>query len=251
MIRLLLQGCHGRMGEGVTEVLRNAEDIEIVAGIDKAEKVHRQPFPVFRRLGDCPVQCDVLLDFSRPDALQSILLYATAKKIKVIIGTTGHSQEQIKELKKASEKIPVLFTPNMSYGINITVELVKKAAEVLGNDHDIEIVERHHNKKVDSPSGTTTWIANQINHVLNDSKQFVYGRKSQGNPRRSEEIGIHSVSGGNICGENQVLFFGEDEVLEITHRVYSRKSYAWGAVRAIRFIVDRPAGLYTMQDLFL
>ena len=238
------------MGTLVASVIKDVEDIKIVAGVDKTGDQNIHAFPVYKSFEECNGEGDVVVDFSRPDALASILHYALESSLGVIIATTGHLKEQIDKLKAASERIPVFISPNMSYGISLTLDLVKQASEVLGKAFDIEIVEKHHNRKVDSPSGTTLSIANQINSVFNGSKRFVFGRKTHNQPRKSDEIGIHSVSGGNVCGENQVIFLGQDEAVEITHRVYSKDAYASGTIRAIRFIADRPHGYYSMNDLF-
>ncbi|MDI3534666.1 MAG: 4-hydroxy-tetrahydrodipicolinate reductase [Thermosediminibacterales bacterium] len=249
MIKVIVNGCCGKMGSVATSILQNREKFKVVAGIDKNCSAGLYDFPVYAEFAECKEKADVVLDFSRPEALHSILEYALEHKARVVLATTGYSQKQLALIKDASKKIPVFTSPNMSLGVNLMFELVKQTARFFGNGFDIEIIEKHHNQKVDSPSGTALALAGEINSVFDNEKDFVYGRKAVNQPRTQKEIGIHAVRGGTIVGEHQVIFAGQNEIFEITHKAHSRDVFGIGAVRAVEFIMEQPPGLYSMKDL--
>lgn len=249
MIRIIINGCNGKMGRVVSQIALEQPDIEVVAGIDRATEANNNPFPVYPSLSECPLGCDVIIDFSVPQALSSLLEEAVKRNIPLIIATTGHSDKDLQQIEKASNKIPIFKAANMSLGVNLMYELVQKAAQALGNSFDIEIIEKHHNQKIDSPSGTAYALADAINKVFLGSKNYVFGRHSKIDRRSPSEIGIHAVRGGTIVGEHTVIFAGSDEVLEITHTAQSKHIFAVGALLAARFITGKPCGIYDMQDL--
>jgi len=250
MIKLIINGCNGKMGQVVSHVAMEQPDIEVVAGIDKIPESKKNPFPVYPSLKDCPLDCDVIIDFSVPQALPDLLEEAVKRHIPLIIATTGHNDKDLQLIKESSNQIPIFKTANMSLGVNLMYELVQKAAQVLGSSFDIEIIEKHHNQKIDAPSGTAYALADAINKVFLGSKNYVFGRHSKTDRRSPAEIGIHAVRGGTIVGEHTVLFAGNDEVLEITHTAHSKQIFAVGSLLAARFIINKPCGLYDMQDIF-
>lgn len=248
MTKIILHGCFGKMGQTIAEIVKETEDIQIVAGIDRFNG--SADFPVFSSLDECTVDADVIVDFSAPEAVVSLLDTAPARKIPVVVCTTGLSKEQIQLVKDAANHIPMLFSANMSLGINLMLHLVKKAALVLSESgFDIEIIEKHHNRKKDAPSGTALYLADAINSEFDYAFSYNYGRSHQTEPRAKNEIGISSLRGGNIAGEHQVIFAGEDEIIEIHHKAGSRRIFAVGAIGAARFLKGKPAGLYTMSDV--
>ncbi|HEY8349349.1 MAG TPA: 4-hydroxy-tetrahydrodipicolinate reductase [Clostridia bacterium] len=248
MIKILLSGCNGKMGQVITRLSEQYDDLSIVAGYDITDS-GKNPYPVFSDLRKCSVRPDVLIDFSNPAALESILTYATSTEIPVVIATTGHSQTQARMLKKTSEIIPVFYSANMSLGINLLIGLVKKAAKLLQTSFDIEIVEKHHNQKIDAPSGTALAIADAVNSVLDQKHEYVYDRHSRRKKRSRNEIGIHAIRGGTIVGEHSVIFAGNDEIIEIRHSALSKEIFATGALSAARFIIGKKPGMYDMNDL--
>ena len=248
MIKILLSGCNGKMGQVITRLSEQYDDLSIVAGYDITDS-GKNPYPVFSDLRKCSVRPDVLIDFSNPAALESILTYATSTEIPVVIATTGHSQTQARMLKKTSEIIPVFYSANMSLGINLLIGLVKKAAKLLQTSFDIEIVEKHHNQKIDAPSGTALAIADAVNSVLDQKHEYVYDRHSRRKKRSRNEIGIHAIRGGTIVGEHSVIFAGNDEIIEIKHSALSKEIFATGALSAARFIIGKKPGMYDMNDL--
>jgi 4-hydroxy-tetrahydrodipicolinate reductase len=223
----------------------------VVFGADSFPKP--LPFPVYKKLADAPntANADVLIDFSHPSALPELLDYAKSRGLPVVVATTGYSEMEIAEIKKASEIVPVFFTFNMSLGINLLADLARKAAEVLGADFDIEIIEKHHNLKQDAPSGTALMLADAIEPALNYAPRFIYDRHNMRRARKKEEIGIHSVRGGNIVGEHEIIFAGTDEVITLSHSAGSKEVFAVGAFRAAQYIAAKKGGngLYTMKDL--
>lgn len=247
MIKVLLSGCSGKMGNAVINYAEENSDIEIIAGVDSAPR--KLPFPVFGSFADVTVKPDVIIDFSNVSALDGLLNFALKNSIPTVIATTGYSDVQIADIKAASKKIPVFFTANMSLGINVLCSLAKRAASVLGNDFDIEIVEKHHNRKLDAPSGTAIMLANAINSVFEDTYSYEYDRHSKRRMRPKNEIGIHSVRGGTIVGEHDVIFAGHEEVITLSHSAQSKGVFASGAFAAARFLQFAPAGLYDMNDL--
>ena len=248
MIKIILCGCNGRMGKVISRCVSERDDCEIVAGVDMAG-VGDGGYPVFPSPLQVPVSGDVIIDFSHPSVLDGLLEFATHHKIPVVISTTGYSEEQVKKIKAASEQIPIFFSGNMSLGINLLIELSKRAAAVLGPDFDIEIVEKHHNNKIDAPSGTALMLANAVKEEMEPPVQFVYDRHTQREKRSKQEIGIHSVRGGTIVGEHDVIFAGHDEVITLSHSAQSREVSAVGSVNAALFLAGRQPGMYQMSDL--
>lgn len=247
MIKTILCGCSGKMGGFVYEATKSQNDIKVVAGVDKYN--NGQGFPIFNSFADINVESDVIIDFSNPVLLDSILGYALKNKVAVVIATTGYNNEQIEKIKTAAKEIPVFFTFNMSIGVNLICSLAKKAATILGDGFDIEIIEKHHNQKIDAPSGTAIMLANAVNEVFDGKKVYEYDRHSKRQKRSNSEIGIHSIRGGTIVGEHDVVFAGHDEVITISHAAYSKEVFAVGAVKAAKFISDKPAGLYDMNSI--
>lgn len=247
MIKAILCGCSGKMGGFVAECAKKDSEIEIVAGVDKFN--NGQQFPVFSEFSQINTDADIIIDFSHPAVLDDLLEFATAKNLPVVIATTGYSDSQIEQIKKAAEKIPVFFTFNMSVGVNLICSLAKKAATILGDDFDVEIIEKHHNLKIDAPSGTAIMLANAVNQVFDDQKHYEYDRHSKRQKRTKNEIGIHSVRGGTIVGEHDVIFAGHDEVITISHSAQSKEVFAAGAVKAAKFMFGKNAGLYDMNNI--
>ena len=246
MVKILLNGCSGKMGQAVFDCVKERDDAIIVCGVDIAES--NKPFPVYSCFVDVKEEIDVIIDFSNPLVLDDMLSFAVNRQKPVIICTTGFSEKQVEIIHRTSEQIPVFFSGNMSLGINVLIELSKKAAAVFGSGFDVEIVEKHHNLKLDAPSGTAMMIADAISKERR-STEYVYDRHAYRKRREKKEIGIHSVRGGTIVGEHEVIFAGHDEVVSIRHQAQSKGVFASGAVNAAVFIKDKPAGLYDMGDL--
>ena len=247
MIRAILCGASGKMGGFVASAAENDSEITIVAGVDKVNSGEK--FPVFSSFADINVDADIIIDFSNVALLDSMLDYALSQNIPLVIATTGYTEEQTGKIKKASEKIPIFFTFNMSVGVNLIAALAKKAASILGDGFDIEIIEQHHNQKIDAPSGTAIMLANAVNSVFGDSLNYEYDRHSVRRKRPKNEIGIHSVRGGTIVGKHDVIFAGHDEVITISHEAQSKEVFAVGAVRAAKFLYGKKAGLYDMNSM--
>ena len=249
MLRLILSGCNGRMGRAVEHLCAAQPDLEIAAGFDLLGTGDRD-FPVFSSPAEFQGQADAVIDFSSPAALPALLDFCTARRVPVVLATTGYSQEQLAAIDRAAERIPVFRSANMSLGVNVLLALVRQATAALGGDYDIEIVEKHHNKKVDAPSGTALMLADAAASALPCQPDYVYDRHSVRRARAKEEIGICSVRGGGIVGDHDVLFAGENEVITLSHSAMSREVFASGAIRAARFLsgVASP-GLYSMTDL--
>lgn len=247
MIKILLSGACGKMGRAVTACAQDDEDLQIIAGVDRAEVLCS--FPVFKCFDDVNVTPDVIIDFSNVSVLDDLLNYATNNNVPVIIATTGYNERQIADIKAAAEKIPVFFTFNMSLGVNLLCSLAKRAASVLGSGFDIEIIEKHHNQKLDAPSGTAIMLANAVNSQFDDTYTYEFDRHSKRQKRPQREIGIHSVRGGTIVGEHDVIFAGHDEVLTLSHSAQSKEIFANGALRAAKFIYGKSAGIYDMNDV--
>lgn len=246
-MNVLLNGANGRMGREVIELIKEQEDCNIVAGFDIQES-QNLGFPIYNSIENIKEKIDVIIDFSVPVATFKILEYARKNKIPIIIATTGFSNEDLLKIETISKEIPIFRSSNMSLDINLMANLVQKVAEIL-KESDIEIVETHHNRKIDSPSGTAILLADAINKAFNGEKTYTFDRFQKREKRDKKEIGFSSIRGGNIVGEHTVQFFGENETLEITHKAYSRKVFAEGALKAARFIVRQPKGLYNMTDL--
>ena len=249
MIRIIIHGCMGRMGRVLEATAASAADVQVVAGIDLMAEESGADFPVFVALEKCTTPADVVVDFSSPKALPALLQGVKAKKIPLIIATTGHSQEDRALIAAASESIPIFLSANMSLGVNLLSEMAQKAATVLGDSFDIEIIERHHNQKKDAPSGTALFLADAINQVFMQGKRYVHGRHGREELRRSSELGIHAIRGGTIVGEHEIVFAGKDELVELRHSAASRHIFALGALEAVRYLLDKPAGLYSMKEM--
>lgn len=248
MTKIILSGCLGRMGKAITEIVNNTDDAQIVCGFDIASG--EATYPIYNSYENVDVDADVIIDFSHPSNFTSVLNFAKAKKLPIVLATTGLSEEQKNEMKEASKEIPVFFSANMSLGINLLIKLAQMATKVLEKDYDIEIVEKHHNKKLDAPSGTALAIADAIDEVMTDDANYVYERQSVRKQREKQDIGIHAIRGGTIVGEHDVIFAGPDEVITLSHHASSREVFAQGAVKAGMFMKGKPAGFYTMNDLF-
>lgn len=248
MTRIIMNGCNGKMGQVITRLAAEDSDAEIVAGFDIRDD-KENTYPVFTNPEEFEGEADVVIDFSHPSSLTGILSFCKKRKLPVIICTTGLSSEQKEEFKEASKEIPVFFSANMSIGINLLIDLAKKAAKLLEGSFDIEIVERHHNQKIDAPSGTALAIADGIDEVLSFPAEYVYDRHSVRRKRKNTEIGISAVRGGTIVGDHEVIFAGNDEVIELSHHAYSKEVFAVGAIKAAKFIKGKAAGMYDMNDL--
>ncbi|MBQ2286359.1 MAG: 4-hydroxy-tetrahydrodipicolinate reductase [Acutalibacteraceae bacterium] len=247
MINAILCGASGKMGGFVANAAKDDGNIKIVAGIDKIN--NGESFPVFSTFSDINVKADIIIDFSHTSMLDGLLDYAVKNNIPAVIATTGYDDAQIEKIKQASHKIPVFFTFNMSIGVNLVASLAKKAAAILGDSFDVEIVEMHHNQKIDAPSGTAIMLANAVNSVFGDTLNYEYDRHSVRRKRPKNEIGIHSVRGGTIVGEHEIIFAGHDEVIKLSHSAQSREVFAVGAVRAAKFLYGKAPGLYDMNSI--
>ena len=237
------------MGKNIIEMVAEWKDMQIVAGVDQVLVEDWKRFPVFTTFGEVNVNSDVILDFSHHTLAPELLNYLEKTRIPAVICTTGLDEAIVKRIEKLSTSVPILRSSNMSLGINLLLGLVKKAASVLHETFDIEIIEKHHNRKVDAPSGTALMIAEAMNAELENCKTFVYGRHGKDAKRQPKEIGIHAVRGGTIVGEHSVIFAGIDEMIEIRHTAASRKVFGAGAIKAARFLVSQKPGLYTMNDV--
>ena len=246
MTEILLCGCQGYMGRTITQLAKERNDVKIIAGVDLKNDLTTD-YPIYTKISEVKENVDVIIDFSHPSLLESILDYSVDKNVPVVIATTGNSDDDIKRIEKASLNVPVFFTYNMSVGVNLITELAKKAQSILSDQFDIEIIEKHHNKKIDAPSGTAIMIANALNE--NDNYNLVFDRHSVRQPRDKKEIGISSVRGGTIVGEHSVIFAGTDEVIELKHSAYSKKVFAVGAVNAAVWLKNQTNGLYNMKDI--
>lgn len=244
-IFLSLCGCFGRMGKCVIDEVENFPEISISSGIDKSNR-KSELFPVFSNADKIVEKTDVILDFSNPSALDGLLEFSMKKSIPLVICTTGYSEEQIEKIKKGSEKVPIFFSSNTSLGINVMINISKIAKNILGSEFDIEIIEKHHNKKIDAPSGTALMIADAVS---DESSKYIFDRSSLKRKREKNEIGISSVRCGGIMGEHEIIFASENEILSLRHSISSRKVLAKGALEAVRFIVNQGPGLYSMEDL--
>ena len=249
MVKILMHGCNGKMGRMITEIVKNEEDAVIAAGVDKFTGITND-YPVFEEIAQCDVDVDVVIDFSNAGAVDELLDYCVEKNLPVVLCTTGLSDEQLKKVEECSEKIAVLKSANMSMGINLLLKLLKDAAKVLAPaGYDIELVEKHHNQKLDAPSGTALALADSINEAMGNEYEYVYDRSQVRKKRDTKEIGISAVRAGTIVGEHEVIFAGTDEVIEFKHTAYSRSVFAKGAVEAGKFLAGQPAGMYDMGDV--
>ena len=249
MVRLIMHGCNGKMGQVITKIVKEDGNAEIVAGIDKYQGI-QNGYPVFSDIIECDVEADVVIDFSNAVAVDGLLDYCVDKQVPVVLCTTGLSDEQLAKVKVASEKVAVLKSANMSLGINMLLKLLQDATKILAPaGYDIEIVEKHHNQKVDAPSGTALALADSINEVLDNEYDYKYDRSQERKKRDKKEIGISAVRGGTIVGEHEVIYAGEDEVIEFKHTAYSKAVFAKGAVEAAKFLKGKGPGMYGMQDV--
>ena len=249
MVKIIMHGCNGRMGRVITDLVSQESEATIVAGVDKFGNSTGE-FPVFDSIEKCDVQADVIIDFSNASAVDSVLDYAVEKKIPVVLCTTGLSDDQLARVKETSSKVAVLKSANMSVGVNVLMKVLRDAAPTLAAaGFDIEIVEKHHNQKLDAPSGTAIALADSINDSLNNEYEYVYDRSTRREKRPEKEIGISAVRGGTIVGDHDVIFAGLDEVVTLSHRAYSRSIFAKGAIEAAKFLAGKPAGMYDMSNV--
>ncbi|MDO4168529.1 MAG: 4-hydroxy-tetrahydrodipicolinate reductase [Lachnospiraceae bacterium] len=249
MIKLIMHGCNGVMGQTISKIVEETEDAVMVAGVDRVDE-GKNDYPVFTDLKDCDVEADAIIDFSAAPAVDGLLEYAVEKQIPVVVCTTGLTDEQLAKLEEASKKVAILRSANMSLGVNTLLKLVNTAAKVLAQaGFDIDIVEKHHRRKLDAPSGTALALADAVNEALNNEYEYVYDRSERRMQRPEKEIGISAVRGGTIVGEHEVIFAGQDEVIEFKHTAYSRAIFGKGAVSAALFLAGKPAGLYNMSHV--
>lgn len=246
-MNVLINGAKGKMGKEIFEAIKKQPDFQVVCGFDRIEDLNYS-LPIYSKIEQIQEKVDVIIDFSNPIATFKILEYARKNKIPTVIATTGFSEEELEKIKEISKEIPIFRSSNMSFDINLMAKLVQEIAKVL-DQADIEIVETHHNQKVDSPSGTAILLADAINNVLEEKKSYTFDRMQKREKRKKNEIGFSSIRGGNIVGEHSVKFFSENETLEITHTSYSRQVFAEGALKAARFITNQKEGLYDMKNL--
>lgn len=249
MPKIILSGCNGRMGRVITEICAAKPEMQIVAGLD-LNAVQLSDYPVFAHAVEFTGEADVVIDFSNAAVTEELLAYCVSCKIPVVICTTGHSTEQLAAIDQAAAKIPVFRSGNMSIGINLMMDLLRKCATVLGEDYNVEIVEAHHNQKLDAPSGTALMLADAVSEVLPYEAEYTYDRHERREKRPAHEIGIHAIRGGTIVGEHSVMFCGRDEVIELKHSALSREVFATGAVNAAAFLAAQTKpGLYNMSDV--
>ena len=245
-MKVIINGYSGTMGQVLTKCVADDEELELVAGI--SPKHHDvDGFNTYSSFADVKEDSDVVIDFSNPLALDGILEYCLKTKTPVVLATTGYNDEEMEKIHEAAKQIPVFLSFNMSLGVNILLKLVKEAAKNLAN-FDIEIIEKHHNKKVDSPSGTAVMIANAVKEIREQS-EFIYGRHGRTGKRQQNEVGIHAVRGGTIVGEHSAILAGNDEILEINHSARSKNVFAEGAIAAAKYLVNQEPGFYNMDDM--
>jgi 4-hydroxy-tetrahydrodipicolinate reductase len=249
MTNVIMHGCNGKMGQMIVGLCAQDPDITVVAGVDVNEE-RKNDFPVFASIADCDVHADAVIDFSNAAAVDGLLDWCADKKVPVVLCSTGLSEEQLKKVKQTSAKVAVLKSANMSLGINTLMDLLQRAVKVFAPaGFDVEIVEKHHNQKLDAPSGTALALADSINEAMDGSYEYVYDRSGRRAKRDAKELGISAVRGGTIVGEHEVIFAGTDEVIEFKHTAYSRAVFGKGAIAAAKFLKGRDAGLYDMQDV--
>ena len=249
MVKIIMHGCNGKMGQVITGIVAADKDAEIVAGIDIVDN-RQNPYPVFTNIDDCNVEADVIIDFASARAIDKLLDYVETRKIPVVLCTTGLSEEQLARVEEVSKKVAVLKSANMSLGINTLFKVLKSVSPLLAEaGFDIEIVEKHHHFKVDAPSGTALALGDAVNESLPEKYEYKFDRSQDRIPRPKNEIGFSSVRGGTIVGEHDVIFAGEDEVITFSHTAYSKSVFAKGAVEAAKFLKGQPAGHYTMKEV--
>lgn len=249
MVRMIMHGCNGKMGRVITELVNADENVEIVAGVDTYTGAPNT-YPVFEKIEECDVEADVVVDFSNAAAVDGLLAFCRAQNLPVVLCTTGLSEEQLAKVAETAKETAVLRSANMSLGINLLMKLLQDAAKVLAPaGFDVELVEKHHNQKLDAPSGTALALADSVNAALNQEYTYNYDRSKERKKREKKEIGIAAVRGGTIVGEHEVLFAGTDEVIEFKHTAYSRSVFAKGALEAAKFLAGKQAGMYDMSDV--
>lgn len=252
MVRIIVHGCNGRMGRTVIEAASQNPDFQVAAGVDPHGTADPSwQFPTFKTLGEAAgsVTADAVVDFSLPDATVDLVGAASQQGLPVVIATTGLDDSRLEAVKKASNRIAILRAANMSLGINLLKALVKQAVQALGPTFDVEIIEKHHRMKKDAPSGTALALADVAAEAAEGDRRYVHGRHGKDSLRQQNEIGVHAVRGGTIVGEHDVVFAGSDEVITLSHRAYSRKLFAGGALKAAQFLVGKKPGLYGMEDV--
>ena len=249
MTKIIMHGCNGAMGQTITKIAQEDKDVQIVAGVDLVDNKDNG-YPVFTNIKDCTVEADVIIDFCSAKAMDGLLDYCEEKKMPVVVCTTGLSEEQLERIQQLSQKSAVLKSANMSLGINTLFKLVQDAAKVLATaGYDIEIVEKHHNQKLDAPSGTALALADSINEAMDQQYEYIYDRSQRREKRDAKELGISAVRGGTIVGEHEIIFAGTDEVIEFKHTAYSKAVFAKGSVSAAKFLKGKTAGMYDMRDV--
>ncbi len=249
MTKMIMHGCNGRMGHVIIDLVKEDKDIEVVAGVD-AYGESSYDFPVFKSLEECNVAADVIVDFSNASAAEGLLAYCEKTSTPVVLCSTGLSEDQLLKVKATSKKVAVLKSANMSVGVNALMKVLKEVSPLFAAaGFDIEIVEKHHNQKLDAPSGTAIALADSINDSLGNEYEYVYDRSTRREKRPEKEIGISAVRGGTIVGDHDVIFAGHDEVVTLSHRAYSRAIFGKGAIEAAKFLAGKPAGMYDMSDV--
>jgi 4-hydroxy-tetrahydrodipicolinate reductase len=249
MVKMIMHGCNGRMGHVIVDLCKEDQDIQVVAGVD-AFGESSYDFPVFKSLSECNACADVIVDFSNASAVDGLLDFCSAKGVPVVLCSTGLSAEQLDKVKEASAKVAVLKSANMSVGVNALIKVLKEVSPLFAAaGFDIEIVEKHHNQKLDAPSGTAIALADSINESLNNEYEYVNDRSTRRVKRPVKEIGISAVRGGTIVGDHDVIFAGHDEVVTLSHRAYSRAIFGKGAIEAAKFLAGKSAGMYDMSDV--
>lgn len=249
MVKVIMHGCNGHMGQVITDLIAKDENAKIVAGIDTAD-YRDNSYPVFTDIKACQVEADVMIDFSSFKATDGVLDYCAERRLPLVLCTTGLTEEQLNKMKESSKKVAILKSANMSLGINTLLKLLQDAAKVLATaGFDMEIVEKHHRLKCDAPSGTALALADSLNEAMDNQYHYVYDRSRIHQPRDDKEIGISAVRGGTIVGDHDVIFAGPDEVITFSHRAYSKAVFGKGAVEAAKYLAGKPAGLYDMQDV--
>lgn len=247
MTKIILSGANGKMGRVIQNVVSLRDDCEIVAGVDL--NTESTSFPVYADINEITEKADVIIDFSNPVLLDNLLAYSKANKMPLVIATTGYDDNQKAQINDASKECPIFFTYNMSMGINLLANLAKKAVSILGSDFDIEIIEKHHNQKIDAPSGTALMLADAICEEIDNDMKYEYDRHSKREKRTKNEIGLHAVRGGTIVGEHDIMFCGRDEIITLSHSARSKEIFAVGAVNAAVYMNGKDAGLYDMAEL--
>ena len=249
MTKMIMHGCNGRMGHMIIDLVKDDKNIEVVAGVD-AFGENSYDFPVFKSLSECNTEADVIVDFSSASAVDGLIDYCVSKKVPVVLCSTGLSPEQLEKVKEASKSVAVLKSANMSYGVNALLKVLREVSPLFAEaGFDIEIVEKHHNQKLDAPSGTAIALADAINDSFDDKYDYVYDRSTRREKRPKKEIGISAVRGGTIVGDHYVIFAGLDEVVTFSHRAYSRAVFGKGAIEAAKFLAGKAAGMYDMADV--